>query len=77
MPSATCADNLARLMEMLAAAAEYADRCGATLGEECLIAVEGAQHRMASVLVRQAELESKLDALALQIDARGKELAMG
>jgi hypothetical protein len=77
MPSATCADNLARLMEMLAAAAEYADRCGATLGEECLIDVEGAQHRMASVLVRQAELESKLDALALQIDARGKELAMG
>jgi hypothetical protein len=68
-------DNLARLMEMLAAAAEYADRCGGTLGEECLIDVESAQHRMASVLVRQAELGSKLDALVLQIDARRKELA--
>jgi len=42
MPAATCADNLARLIEMLAAAAEYADRCGGTLGEECLIDVEGA-----------------------------------
>src|ERR1700733_8404831 len=31
------ADNLARLIEMLAAAAEYAERSGGTLGEECLL----------------------------------------
>jgi hypothetical protein len=73
MPS-TCADNLARLMEMLAAAAEYADRWDSTLGEECLIDVEGAQHRMAGVLIRQAELGSKLEALVLRIDARREEL---
>jgi hypothetical protein len=75
MVPVTCADNLARLMEMLAAAAEYADRCGGTLEEECLIDVEGAQHRMASVRVSQAELGLKLDALELRIDARRKELA--
>ena len=69
------ADNLARLIEMLAAAAEYAERSGGTLGEECLIDVEGAQHRTPSVLVRQAELGSNLDALVVRIDARRRELA--
>jgi hypothetical protein len=66
--------TLPDLMEMLAAAAEYADRCDSTLGEGCLIDVEGAQHRMAGVLIRQAELGSKLEALVLRIDAPREEL---
>jgi hypothetical protein len=75
MNPAKCADNLARLTEMLAAAAEYADRCGGTLGDECLIDVESAQNRMTNVRVSQAELALKLDALELRINARREELA--
>jgi|HubBroStandDraft_5_1064220.scaffolds.fasta_scaffold555120_2 hypothetical protein len=75
MSPVTCADNLARLMEMLSAAAEYADRCGGTLDSECLIDVEGAQHRMANVRIVQAELGLKLDAVEIRINARRRELA--
>jgi hypothetical protein len=56
MPKETCADNLARLGEMLTAAGEYSDRCGGTLPAEDRNDVEGAYQRIEHLRLCHAEL---------------------
>lgn len=70
----TCADNLARLTEMLAAASQYANLCDANVSDECVIDVQSAQEQMYSVRVSHAELSLKLNDLEQRLDARLKEL---
>ena len=74
MPRTTCADNLARLGEMLTAAAQYSDLCDAGLAEDDACDVEGAYNRIGDLRVCQAELKDKLDVLELRLQSRFREL---
>jgi hypothetical protein len=75
MPKETCADNLARLGEMLTAAGEYSDRCGGTLPAEDRSDVEGAYQRIDHLRVCHAELVQKLAALEFRLRARSGEFS--